>query len=417
MYKKILLVVLVLFICFTSFSQEKDIEKIVKQYNAGQYEKCIETSKKTVEKFSKISTPHYYQAFSNFQMYKTATTKALKRSYITGTINYLNYALNKDAKRVEFQTFNTSLVEIHDTLILFSKRLYKSNKGESEFFYRNIAKIFLDTLPEYYDLFMPVANKVVQNLAFTEGMGTSNEKDIAGNRQGWWIKKYDNKIIESEIFFKDNHPAGIYRKYYPNGQLKAHMHFDEKGEKAAAILYDEKGNKLGMGFYNKQKKDSLWQYFINDSIVISEVNYKNGLKNGLETTYSIYSYPNILEETTWINDVQEGTWRRYFTDGKPQFFIDYKNGKRDGSYTAFDETGRTIASGQYKNNVSDGKWKYWDFEKNSYFEIEYINGVPKNIDKLSEEESKILSDMEKMQGKIQEPGADVYNPTYNNSDY
>lgn len=417
MYKKILLTTIILLCSFLLFSQEKDIKKIIKQYDEGKYEKCIETSKKTVEKFPKIATPHYYQSFSNFQMYKTSTTKAQKRSYITGTINYLNYALNKDTKRIEFQTFNTELSEIHDTIINFSKRLYKSNKGETEFFYRNLAKIFLDTTPEYYDLFMPVANKVVQNLAFTEGSGATNEKDIAGNRQGWWIKKYDNKIVESEIFFKDNHPAGVYRKYYPNGQIKANMHFDEKGEKAAAILYDEKGNKLGMGFYKNQKKDSLWQYFVNDSIVISQVSYKNGIKNGIEITYSIYSYPNILEETTWVNDKKEGTWRHYFEDGKPQFFIDYKNDKRNGKYVAFDQDGRTIAKGQYENNVSVGKWEYLDYEKNKYIEVEYVNGVQKNADKLSEEESKIISEMEKMQGKIEEPGNNAFNPNYNNSDY
>ncbi|MEA3451798.1 MAG: hypothetical protein U9Q83_07825, partial [Bacteroidota bacterium] len=235
-----------------------------------------------------------------------------------------------------------------------------------------------------------------------------NQTDMAGNRQGLWIEKYSNGFVKYEIFFKDNHPAGVYRKYYENGQIKAKMYFNETGKNAAAILYNPNGSKHSMGYYKNKKRDSLWQYFYNDSLVISEVNYKNGIKNGSEYVYSVVSYPNLLQEKYWKNGVQDSTWARYYPDGNPQFVTQFKNGKRNGKYIAYNVDKRIIVTGQYKNNQSTGIWKYWNADDSNYLVVEYVNGVPKNSDNFSKKQSKIIQQMEDMKGKFQEPHEHIY---------
>ncbi len=403
---KISFVLLFFFFSVTLFSQEKDFEKIKSLFENGEYEKCIEKAEKVKTKYTKEPLPFYYIAFSNFEMYKNSAPLK-KKMYLNNTINNLNFGLKQDAEKSEFKMHPEAMGIIHDSIILYADNLWFSDKkGEAEYYYENLAKIYQDTTVQYIEIFMTQIIKIEQDLAFKEYSGPVNETDIAGNRQGLWVKKYPSGVVESEIFFKDNKPAGIFRKYYENGNLKANMFFDENSPKVAAILYNEEGQKISMGFYYNQKKDSLWQYFINDSIVISEENYVKGVKNGYERTYNLYMYPNLAEEKFWKNGKQDSTWTRYYTNGKPHFIAIYRDGIRHGEYVAFDENGQTIVQGQYKNNLMHGKWKMWDAEQMKIIEIEYIDGHPVNEDELSEKETDIINQMLEMQGKFQEPNVD-----------
>lgn len=408
MLKKISTIIFFLFISVNLFSQQKDFDKLNTYFEASQYEKCIEKSKKSIKKYPKEATPNYYIALSNFEFYKTSN-KLKKKMFLTKTIMNINFGLQKDNNKIDFNRFSDQMTIIHDSILIFANKLWIDDPEQSEYFYESLVKIYNDTTPQYREIFIPVIEIFVQDLAFKEHSGPVNQVDVAGNRQGLWVKKYNDDIIESEIFFKDNHPAGIYRKYFPSGILRANMYFDETGDTTAAILYNEDGSRMAMGYFYKQKKDSLWQYFMNDSIVISVENYSNGIKNGVERTYSPYSYPNILEEKYWKNGVQDSTWTKCFIDGKPRMITEFKNGIREGKYVAFNEEGTTIVIGQYKNNMPDGLWKMWDYDKQEIIQIEYKNGVPINKDELSESESQTLEEMEDMRGEIEEPNQDVYN--------
>jgi len=343
---------------------------------------------------------------SDFEMFKTGSDLQ-KKSLLTSAINNINYGLNKDADKSIFGGFD-QFQEMHDSILTFAGKLYENKKSQSEFFYKNLAKIYSDTTEQYVELFVPKVVEIKQDLAFKENSGPINQTDVAGNRQGLWIKKYDNGLVESEIFFKDNHPAGVFRKYYENGNLKANMYFDETGERTAAVLYNEDGSKLAMGYYYKHQKDSLWQYYINDSIVIREENYKKGVKDGYERTYNPYNYPNLIDEKYWKNGKQDSTWTKFYMDGTPKIIAVYKDGVREGKYVAFNEEGATIAIGNYKNNLKEGVWKMQNAETQEIIEIEYKNGHPVNEDELSEQETKAIEQMEQLNGKFQEPGIEVH---------
>lgn len=413
MLKKISLILTLVALSITVFSQEKDFGKLQIIFENSDYVKCIEKSKKVSDKYPKEATPFYYIALSNFEQYKT-TNRLKKRSFMLMTINNINSGLKKDKEKIDFNKFGKNMQEVHDSILTFANKLWIEDKSQSEYFYKNLVTIYSDTTEQYREIFMPKIVVVNQKLAFSNHSGPINEVDIAGNRQGLWIKKYDDGIVESEINFKDGHPAGIFRKYFTNGNLKANMFFDDKGETAAAILYREEGGKYAMGYYHNHQKDSLWQYFINDSIVISEETYKNGIKNGPERIYTPYNYPNLLEEKYWKNGVQDSTWTRCYTDGSPKFITEYKDGVREGMYVAFNEQGTTIVTGTYKNNLQEGLWKIWDADTQEIIEIEYKNGHPINEKELTEAENKVLQDMEEMRGKIEEPGSEIYNDNNGN---
>ncbi len=399
--KTSLILVFVLFFSVLN-AQNKQVEKLKTLYDNGEYQNCIDKSVKVATKVTDNPMPYYYSSFSYFQLFKDAT-QVRKKYYLTNCLSKLNYGLLRDKDSSYINQFSSLTTEIHDSTKLYALNLWDTDKNSSNYFFKSLAKIFKDTTQQYKDIYEPPVISIVQELAFSNHQGPVNQTDIAGNKQGLWVKKYPNGVVEYEIFFKDNHPAGVYRKYYQNGKVKADMYFDEQGIQTSAILYNERGQKISMGYYYNHQKDSLWQYMYNDSIVLSEEHYTKGVKNGREVTYSLASYPNILEEKFWVNGKMDSTWSGFYQDGSPRFVATYKNGLREGLYLAFSGNQNPIIIGNYKNDLPDGIWKYWNDSTQSYIETEYVNGVPKNDAQLSEEETLIIEKMNNMKGKIEEP--------------
>ncbi len=409
MTQKISATIILIFLGLIVNAQQKDINKIKKAYNSGEYELCIEKATKTTKKYANLPEPYIYKAFSNFKLY-TTSTRLRKKYYLTNTLNNLSFALKYDTAKSFFTEFKPLLDSIHDTTLVYARNLYQQDdrQGESEYYFKKLASIFNDTTAEYHELFDPKQpEQFKQDLAFKEYNGDVNQTDLNGNRQGLWVEKYPNGMVKYEIFFKDNHPAGIYRKYYENGQLKAKMFFDDNGEYASAILYDENGNKVAMGYYHNHKKDSLWQYFAPGNIVIAEEHYKDGIKNGVEHVYSPYAndegYQVIIEEKFWENGKMDSVYSQCYADGSPHIICEYKDGKRNGKYLAFDADGILTTSGLYKDDLQEGTWKYKIDTTLNYMEIKYIKGVPQDLDQLTEQETEYFNKIEQQKGKFKEP--------------
>ncbi len=411
MLKKISLLALAITLSINILAQQKEFNKIKALYEASNYEKCIEKSQKVSKKYKKEATPYYYIAMCSFQQYKTE--KGLKKNHhLKNTISNLNFGLKKDKTQTTFKSFSPTMQEIHDSILSYADKLWIEDKGKSEYYYENLVKIYQDTTKQYLEIFTKPTQVITQNLAFASNRGPINQKDMTGNKQGLWIQKYENGLVKSEINFKDNHPAGIFRKYYPNGNLKANMFFDKTGTKAASILYNEDGSKKACGYYINKQKDSLWQYFINDSIVLAEENYKNGLKHGKQRIFNLYAYPNLLNENFWKNGKEDSTWTEFHVNGKVKSTTIYKNGKRNGRFTAYNENGKILVSGVYVNGRKNGTWKDWNPEDKKYIKTEFVNGVAKNHKELLEKEQIEHKKMQDNKGKIPEPKIETLNLDY-----
>lgn len=409
MIKKINTIIIIYAITIFSIqAQNKDFIKIEKLYNSKEYKKCIDKANSTYKKYKKNPTPIYFKAFANFQLYKTAT-ELRKKLYLNNTLTNLNLAVKKDENKKIFDKHKQIISEIHDTSYNFAKKIINNDTETAKKLLKKIMTIYNDTTPEYINLTTPPKKKIKQNLAFLEIQTPVNETDMAGNKQGIWIKKYKNGIVKSEIFYKDNHPAGIYRTYYQNGNLKANMNFNPKGNKASAVLYKKNGSKLAIGYFYNKQKDSLWQYLYNDSIVIAQENYKKGIKNGQQITLSPFSYPNPIEEKFWKNGKMDSTWTRFYPNGNPKIIAHYKNGSREGKYTSYSENKKILVTGNYKNNLPEGEWKYWNDSTKTYTKTIYKKGTAENQNEISEQQNKVLKQIEKMKNKISEPNQRIQN--------
>lgn len=407
--KKAIFIILLTSLVTSIFAQDKHWNKALSYYKAGQYDKTIEYSQKNLDRSQARAGLYYLMGLSNFHQASAMTRPADKLLRMKRAVNYIYQGQRLDKDSTFYYLLTNDLKAFRDSLYSYMTHYNElEDTRNTRFFAQSIASLYHDTTDVYRQLFEPQPQqkpqpslKEKQQALVASYKGPTNMKDALGRRQGLWIEKYPDGTIKYIIYFKDGHPAGTFKRFYPNGQLQVDMKYEITGHRAAAIFYDQDGHRIAMGYYYDRKRDSLWQFFVDDSIVIREVYYKHGLKNGPDRIYSYYYYPNVLRERYWKNDTLDSVAVDYYYDGTPKSFSYYKHGVLDGPYSLLDYTGKVKVKGQYVNGYMEGKWLFYNPD-GTVDTVEYHLGEPTNP-AMTEAESKILKAIEQSKSRYPEP--------------
>jgi len=234
-----------------------------------------------------------------------------------------------------------------------------------------------------------------------------NYIDINGNKQGHWKKNYQNGNIGYEANFKNNKLVGEYKRYYEVGSIKTIIKYDKTGDKGKAVFYWDDGTKMAVGNYvNQNIKDSIWNYYATDGVLIMQEIYKNGKKNGISKKF--WRNGKTSQEVPFENDIINGAYREYYESGQKLIETLYKKGKNDGLFYRYYESNRVAIKGYYKNNVMDGKWQYFDNEGKLIQEIIYKDGKPINEKEINEQFKNQIKEWEKNKGQFSEPNSNMF---------
>lgn len=200
-----------------------------------------------------------------------------------------------------------------------------------------------------------------------------NFTDEQGRKQGFWSKNYENGKKRFEGNFHNNQPAGLFKYWHENGNLKAEMTYFNEGHQCKVSLYNANGKHVADGFYFDQVKDSLWRYFDdNTGIRVSEefyrkdiphgkwiifysdgktpseiINYEKGKKEGEQFTY--FENGNLKQKWTCKKSVVVGEIVYYHPNGKVRGEGQYDNGEQVGVWTYYDENGKITVKDYYEN--------------------------------------------------------------------
>ena len=234
-----------------------------------------------------------------------------------------------------------------------------------------------------------------------------NQTDAQGRKQGFWQKRDETGKLMYQAMFKDDKPVGEMKRFHPNGAVKAILVFSEKSDSSAVQLFDEKGKLIAKGNYFGQKKTGEWSNFSEGRLVSTET-YSDGMKNGISRRY--YSTGELLDETTWRNDTQEGPYRAYDRQGNKYMEGMYKNGKINGWYISFYPNGEMETETFYKDNLRHGSSKTYDEEGNLRYTLEYDEGILLNPEALDSIEKLRLNELEKNKGKVIDPEQFIADP-------
>lgn len=190
---------------------------------------------------------------------------------------------------------------------------------------------------------------------------------------------YDNGNVSSEGFLENGQPNGYWKTYYPSSILKS------------------EGNRVDF------QLDSTWVFYSEEGQKVSEINYENGKKNGLVTTYK----NGVKYETAkFENDVKQGVSTIYYPTGEVHKQIPIEKGKEEGNGFEFSRDGRIITLLNFEdgylrkaekvNRYDDrakkrGKWI--SFHANGVLETEgtYMNDKKNGIFKTFDKKGDLIS--------------------------
>ena len=202
----------------------------------------------------------------------------------------------------------------------------------------------------------------------------SNQTDASGNKQGNWKKDHQNGRTRYEGQFKNNEPVGVFKYYYDNGKLSATNNHLADGVSVSHHSYHINGKIKAKGVYVMEKKDSLWQFFNDEEILVLEEVYEQDVLNGLSKSY----YPKSgqpLEELTFKAGVKDGKWLKFFENGKPWIEADYQNGELHGKFNSYQENGKPILKGNYIEAVRHGRWLVYNMNGSVKTQDTYHQGT------------------------------------------
>ena len=187
---------------------------------------------------------------------------------------------------------------------------------------------------------------------------------------------YENGNKHYERYSKNR--KDYYQRYWwENGQLRAILIFDEKGESNYVYASLENGEVIvenGTGYYDMwgikgECKDSLkvgtWQQRFNNG-TIEETKYKKGNKNG--------------------------TFKRWNKDGKLMSSGFHKEGLEDGIFKRWNEDGKQIFEGLHKEGKPFGIWKFWYDNGQIQLERRWVNSENLMVNSWKPDGSQMVKD-------------------------
>ena len=167
------------------------------------------------------------------------------------------------------------------------------------------------------------------------------------NEDGAVIKGYvfANGILRYDgITDEDGKRQGLWKEYYPTGELKS------------------------QGHYINSKQEGDWKFYFENQRIEVEGRYKNGKKEG--AWYWYYPNGNILQEENWNNGKLDGDFFEYNETGEITVKGEYVEGTEEGEW--FYIQGKAIEKGVYYDGMRTGLWTTkWREEGTSISEIEY----------------------------------------------
>lgn len=152
-------------------------------------------------------------------------------------------------------------------------------------------------------------------------------------------------------------PDGEVVRYFGNDPRKpvAMRMIYVKGKKISGTLYAPNGSKtLETGFENDMQHGIFKTFFPNGQVMDS-CRKAHGRTEGWLVSYDEQGHPR--EKAEYRQGVKEGLDREYFPEGPVKSEIRYHQGRRDGPFTVWNPNGSPVTRGSYAADVPTGTWE------------------------------------------------------------
>ncbi len=212
-----------------------------------------------------------------------------------------------------------------------------------------------------------------------------------GKPEGYWKTYYDNGKIKTEGNRKNYVLDSVWKFYSDKGIISSEINYKEGKKTGFHRIYNEKGKLLSEEYYFNNLKHGKARYFYETGEVKREVAFEENIetgtayefgKDGRIITIQEYKGARLLEAQE-INRLDEngnktGVWIEYYGDvNKIKSEINYRNGVKEGISKEYDEQGNLKKLDQFENGVVNDSLQEFVFI--DIRTVYHENGTPKLV--------------------------------------
>ncbi len=148
------------------------------------------------------------------------------------------------------------------------------------------------------------------------------------------------------------------------------------------------------GAYVNDQKDGCWTSYAGDGKLIRIEHFNKGLRDGIAIDIDQRGY--LVSETYYVNNLIEGTAKKFFYGTNPASLIDYVHGKINGKKKIYYENsaGKIMEESEYKDDVKDGSSNFYTISGDPIAEYTYVNNMLQGVQKSYYPGKKIMSEQE-----------------------
>jgi antitoxin component YwqK of YwqJK toxin-antitoxin module len=174
---------------------------------------------------------------------------------------------------------------------------------------------------------------------------------------------------------------------------KAANQTDANGKKQG-FWEETKTTGVSKGTYVNDQKDGCWTSYTNDGKLIRIENFQLGKRDGISVEIDTRGY--LAGETYYVNNLVEGTAKKYFYGTNPASIIEYVHGKINGKKKIYYENsaGKIMEESEYKDDVKNGPSNYYTITGDPIAEYIYVNNKLQGVQKSYYPGKKIMSEQE-----------------------
>jgi len=187
-----------------------------------------------------------------------------------------------------------------------------------------------------------------------------NKIDAQGERTGVWKKYYPNKQLRYEGEFKNGKEIGVF-KFYAMSSSKHPLvlkTYNPDLKEVKVQFFTKNGIIESEGMMLDKKRIGLWTYYHSDGkTIMIEENYDNGQLSGVYTLY--YKNTQITKTEHYKNGKLHGNSKQYTTTGILTEDINYVDGYLQGNAVYYEINGAIKLKGRYKEDLKVGMWEFY----------------------------------------------------------
>ncbi len=136
-----------------------------------------------------------------------------------------------------------------------------------------------------------------------------------GRQQGEWTYHHDNGQIDRKVTFDNGLPDGDVDVYRADGTLSAKRAFDKGKRSGEWIVYDDTGKQmLSEEHYRDGQRDGVWKSWFPSGQLQREITFKAGKPDGVAKEWN--EDGSQRGEISYTDGLPDGTTTIWLTDGR-----------------------------------------------------------------------------------------------------